>query len=940
MSIHEEPEDRSREFTRARSRTEAADPEQWERALKQKRAMASPMEPQGDPGPEVLDRFGHGDEGVLLTAGGSVPVRPVANPNERASLGFVGPVVEVAADTPYLTGTLVLRFDEDRLGPVARATMRLFHWKERPGRFEKLPVSGVGARAPYVWARITGPGTYVIIGLHTDPLVLHALRTLCGFGPYLRLAAPEERDRLHRSICEVILCAPDLRGVLEKDPGAVEALLRGALGLGPGEPVPPLPPLVGGPPGGVCDQCLGLDPVGWLPECELLADGLSPVSCVDEGWQDVGPVDLSGCIRQVMVDPTNNDRLYAAAADGGVWRLDSVGAYPTATWVPLTDQQDSLTVTAIAVAASDGQIVYYSDGLGYLWRSNHQGAGWIRTSQARLGDVRRILVHPSDPDTVFVASSIGLQVSGDGGASWTTLRGADVTDAAMDPDDSSIIYIGERGVGVRKSYTSGLTWTTVLPWSAASAPTWTMIKLALGRRGTDTNRTVAVKFHEEVFVNRFGGRPPGVVGPTGWQSKGTLSFMGQWDWDHVIAVDPNDDDVILVGGQVLYRTTTGGDPSPGGGPAWTQVASYYDPHEDQQSLAFDPVSPGVVYLANDGGIWRSTDGGATWHTGNRSADMTTRRNLNRGLVTAQFYRVGVAGDHAVGDVYHSGIIAAADLATRSWQEIEGHAWEFAYVYGDPRRASYFYVFHGALGRRRFPGTGAGDFVLGYGNFQPPGGAAVGGIAADPRLTSSTLLCGASNPGRIMRTLDAAPDAPAWTAVPGVNLGAEPVVSIAFAPSVPGKAYAVSQSGRVLRKDDVNDDTAPAWTAVGQWASPTGNQIRQLAVNSQHDERVYLITAKEVVRSAASGAGPWTSITGSAAAPLPTSDFHSFVAAPDGVTLFLGADIGVFISRDDGANWFPFDADLPNAPIGQIFWSDGYLYAVTYGRGLWRRRPCL
>src|SRR4029450_12613741 len=138
--------------------------------------------------------------------------------------------------------------------------------------------------------------------------------------------------------------------------------------------------------------------------------------------------------------------------------------------------------------------------------------------------------------------------------------------------------------------------------------------------------------------------------------------------------------------------------------------------------------------------------------------------------------------------------------------------------------------------------------------------------------------------RIMRTLDAAPDAPAWTAVPGVNLGAEPVVSIAFAPSVPGKAYAVSQSGRVLRKDDVNDDTAPAWTAVGQWASPTGNQIRHLAVNSHPGERVYLIAAKEVVRSAASGAGPWTSITGSAAAPLPTSHLHSFVAPPHRVPL--------------------------------------------------------
>jgi ligand-binding sensor domain-containing protein len=86
-------------------------------------------------------------------------------------------------------------------------------------------------------------------------------------------------------------------------------------------------------------------------------------------------------------------------------------------------------------------------------------------------------------------------------------------------------------------------------------------------------------------------------------------------------------------------------------------------------------------------------------------------------------------------------------------------------------------------------------------------------------------------------------------------------------------------------------------------------------------------------------GGWTPIRGTGLWTLPNSDLHSLVAAPGSTTtLYVGADIGVFVSSDDGANWYSFNDHLPNAVIGQIFWDNGYLYATTYGRGLWRRRP--
>jgi hypothetical protein len=75
-------------------------------------------------------------------------------------------------------------------------------------------------------------------------------------------------------------------------------------------------------------------------------------------------------------------------------------------------------------------------------------------------------------------------------------------------------------------------------------------------------------------------------------------------------------------------------------------------------------------------------------------------------------------------------------------------------------------------------------------------------------------------------------------------------------------------------------------------------------------------------------------------PPPAVELNSIVAHPyDPFTLFIGADTGVFVSRDDGENWSPFDEKLPNAEVMQVFIERGYLYAVTHGRGLWRREIC-
>jgi photosystem II stability/assembly factor-like uncharacterized protein len=942
----ERDEEEGREFDMVRLHEQHFDRKRWEKSIEYKRQMPHIVVDVQDPGPAILERVEGDEVGIFIgKQDPTVYVQLAENPDEEGSFGFVGTFASVESKSSFTDGLLVLRFNPRKLGWVARESLRLFRWDEKAKRFVKVPRSDVSRAGDYVFGRITQAGNYTIIGVNTHPLALYTIKVICDLHGVLRAVPAELGRSIQDRICQLILCAPDMWEAI-KDPIVWDGLQRegaragyslpgGEIGLAPyGEVAQNL-----------CERCLGgstgVTPGEVIPECDLIGESPSGSTCTSLGWTSVGPFDLSGCITEVLVDPGNSNRIYAAAYNGGVWTLDNVNGYPSTTWRPLTDQLEGLQMRAIAVAASDNQVIYAANSLEYLYRSSDRGLNWARTGNTSLGYVRKILVHPGDPQTILVASHTGLRISLDGGGTWNLSHTGDILDVAMDPLDSSVIYIAERASGVLKTTTLGFgPWQIVLDWSRANSPTSSMIKIALGYRKADgslqfdSNRTVAVKFGSEVFVNQRGGRDNG----TDWVSKGARGGNGYGDWCHVIAVDPFNPNVILAGQQELYRTGDGGN-------NWAQVAAYYAPHEDQQSVAFDRNNSGVAYLANDGGVFRSTNGGVTWYIGGMSVadEIAAKRSLVLGLVTAEFYRVGVQSNQAVGNLYHSGIIATSNLGSGRWEGIEGHAWEFNNLAADSKRPRRYYVFGGELLRRRYPGTGTDDLIT-FGRFAPY--ASVGAIAIDMRLHSDTILICANKDDvagvgyRLMITKDGnqepSRDAsgnvvglPLWDAV--IDNGNDPIVSVTLATSVPGRAYAISDSGKVFSKNDVN--AAGAWLEPGRW---TTWGVRQLAVNSRHEDRLYAVTSNKVARSTDGGAS-WNEV---GVGSLPDSEFNSIVTHPsDAQTLYLGADSGVYLSLDEGNTWSPYDTDLPNAEVLQIYWESDYLYAVTHGRGLWRRRPC-
>ncbi|MEZ4999968.1 MAG: lipoprotein [Bacteroidales bacterium] len=171
-------------------------------------------------------------------------------------------------------------------------------------------------------------------------------------------------------------------------------------------------------------------------------------------WVFIGPEIMSGRISDIDVPKGSTDIIYAAAATGGVWKSSDAGA----TWFPVLEKEASASVGDIAVAPSDPDIIFAGLGEANAYRSGMSGTGiyrsedagttWHYTGLAETGTVGRIVIHPGNPDIIFVGASgrtwknspdRGVYKSTDGGNSWTKVfylnDGAGCIDLVMDPSN-------------------------------------------------------------------------------------------------------------------------------------------------------------------------------------------------------------------------------------------------------------------------------------------------------------------------------------------------------------------------------------------------------------------------------------------------------------------------------------------------------------------------
>jgi photosystem II stability/assembly factor-like uncharacterized protein len=377
-------------------------------------------------------------------------------------------------------------------------------------------------------------------------------------------------------------------------------------------------------------------------------------------WQYLGPTNISGRATDVAIaDRGPARRIYVAYATSGVWKTDDLGA----TWQSIFDDQPTSSIGDVAIAPSNPDVVWVGTGEANLFRASMPGVGVYKSSDggrtfthSGLTDthtIPRILVHPTNPDVVYVAASghawtenemRGVFKTTDGGRTWAKVLysspSTGAIDLVMDPSDANTLYAATWQRTRRKwsdprvepgSTESGL-------WKTTDAgKTWNPINEGLpaaqfrGRLGIDvaqSNPSVLYAFLDNYEPGRPAregerdayGRPISEArikaaeiyrtddkGKSWRKVSETSEFMtnhsGTYGWVFgQIRVDPTDENTI-------YSLGLGLNVSRDGGKTFTELRGM---HGDHHGLWIDPQKPATLYNANDGGFYSSDDGGKTW----------------------------------------------------------------------------------------------------------------------------------------------------------------------------------------------------------------------------------------------------------------------------------------------------------------------------------------
>lgn len=669
-------------------------------------------------------------------------------------------------------------------------------------------------------------------------------------------------------------------------------------------------------------------------------------------WYRFGPDNVNGRIKSLTIHPTNGNILYAGAANGGVWKSTNGGDSWSSQW----KFEDTMAVGSIAIAPSAPDTVYAGTGEdtdtwgpsygGHgIYKTTNGGASWTNVADSsKVGSLcSKIIVQPTDANTVYAATNWGIMKSTNGGVDWTNKKNGHATDIVMAHDSPSTLYAGFHNLGVFKSTNGGDNWNkftgNIVELNSSPAPTMTSfpvdiaaewVKLAIGKNGTGRSSFVIAKMGKdakEVYVTSNGG--------TKWKKISEAPGAEYNEWCNLIAVHPSDHNFIYAGSVGLKYSDDG-----------FNFKNTSGTHSDHHMMVFHPTNNNTCYAVCDGGVYKSTDKGKTYSL--KSSYLTATQLLSLG--------VSEEGDFVMGSATQDqGIIQSE--GSFNWDDFGGgNEWGFFEV--DQNDSHNIYISPGSGKIRRSTDRGRHFTTLSVGltdywasqNKQTQA-ASFNHVAVKPG--NSQVLIGACTLSDEVKdatgnVIDSYPKkqriyfssnkGDSWSNAK--NLSSDPT-RVAFAPSDGNRAYCATSDGKVYRSDNMGQSGwAEPYTAGNK--PPAGN-ITSLKVDPIDKDLVYITYGNHnphVYRSADGGAH-WTAISGTLASMV-LPDIAVLCLEIDNENsdvLYIGTDIGVFRTNDAGNSWYYYndsigEYDLPKCPVTglKIHKATNRLFASTLGRG--------
>lgn len=715
------------------------------------------------------------------------------------------------------------------------------------------------------------------------------------------------------------------------------------------------------------------------------ADGAEPLF---GRWQFLGPGNVGGRTRVILFDPTDPRIVYAAGVSGGIWKSRSSGE----NWQPVGDDLINIAVNSMAISPADPNVLYAGTGEGYfreaergtalplrgngIYVTRDGGETWAQlpsTANENFHYVNDLVVSTHDASRLYAATRTGVWRSTDAGTTWTNVLPVTVKGGCLDlawrGDQSGDALFASCGTFAQATVYRNFAAETAASWqSVLSEPNMGRTTLAIAPSNPDVIYALAASNEEGpnyqglrgVWRSDNGGQSwtervsststHDVVGPTMLTNMITIDndlcggpneeplTMG-W-YCNTIAVDPTDPNRVWVGGVDLFRSDDGG--------ATWGVASYWWTeqergapafvHADQHTIVFHPRYDGtsnrMIYFGNDGGVFRTENALAEVVRGRDGVCIDkmptmTYRAMNRNYGVTQFYHGAVFpdGKRFFGGTQDNGtVMGSIDGGTDQWYRIA--TGDGGYVGIDPLNPDIIYM-ESQNANFRYSGT-AGMFAVSLRSGLNDDFLFITPFAVDPQVSRVVWLGGTTlwknvNWGRWTR---------ASTIVPEGGL----VSAIALATS--NRIVAGTSKGHILRNDNASaaNETTP-WPAT----QPRSGFVSSLAFDPGDSNVVYATYAgfggTHVWMSSDAGA-TWTPRDGAGDGAIPDIPVHSLAVDPTRPErLYLGTDLGVFVSLDRGLTWAVENSGFAAAVTEAVVIGQGAngpaVYAFTHGRGAWR-----